>query len=44
MMPQGRAGWDPLSRSIFWDLAITTAGFLMTVAAVLLTLDVLSVG
>ena len=45
-----RSGWDdpadrePRARAIAWDLIITTAGFAMTIAAVLLTLRSLSVG
>jgi hypothetical protein len=39
----GRRRGDPLLRAIVWDLLITTAGFLMAVTAVLLTMQSLSV-
>jgi UPF0716 family protein affecting phage T7 exclusion len=37
-----RRGADPVARTIVTDLLITTAGFLLMVAAVVLTVDGLS--
>ncbi len=34
---------DPLLRDVLWDLLVTTAGFLLAITAVALTLDVLSI-
>jgi hypothetical protein len=34
---------DPLARQILWDVLITTAGFVMVVVAVVLTVQGLSI-
>ena len=41
---RGRRMADPLAETIAWDLIITIGGFVMIVAAVVLTVQGLSVG
>jgi len=41
--PETQRRSDPLLRDILWDLLVTTAGFLLTITVVVLTLDALSI-